>query len=218
MLKIKNLFFVSVFTAIILPGCNLQHKLLNPDNAIFKEQSPPAYKVVLETTKGKIIIAVNRDWSPNGADRFYNLVRYGYYDNTAFFRVRDKTWAQFGIAGDAKIAQTWRNKTFADDPRKASNIRGRVAFAFKEQNGRTTQVFINLRDNSPTLDKEPFVPFGEIISGMDAVDVLYSGYGENSGGGIRAGKQGSLFKGGNNFIKQHYPELDYIIKARIMKN
>jgi peptidyl-prolyl cis-trans isomerase A (cyclophilin A) len=145
MLKIKNLLFIGLVAGTILPGCNPKHKLLNPDSSIFKEQSPPAFKVILETTKGDIVIDVNRDWSPNGADRFYNLVRYGYYNNTAFFRVRDKTWAQFGIAGDAKIAQAWRNKTFEDDPRKASNIRGRVAFAFKEPDGRTTQATIAQR-------------------------------------------------------------------------
>jgi len=218
MLKIKNLLFIALIAAIILPGCNPQHKLLNPDNPIFKEKAPSLFKVILETTKGNITIEVNREWSPNGVDRFYNLVRYGYYNNTAFFRVRDKTWAQFGISGNPKVAQAWCNSTFADDPRKASNIRGRVAFAFKEPNGRTTQVFINLRDNSPTLDKEPFVPFGEITAGMDVVDALYSGYGENSGGGIRAGKQDSLFMGGNAYIKQRYPKLDYILKARILKD
>jgi peptidyl-prolyl cis-trans isomerase A (cyclophilin A) len=218
MFKIKNLLFIGLVAAITLPGCNPQHKLLNPDNAVFTEKAPAVFKVMLETTKGNITIEVNRDLSPNGADRFYNLVRYGYYNNTAFFRVRDKTWAQFGIAGGAKIAQAWRSKTFADDPCKASNIRGMVAFAFKEPNGRTTQVFINLRDNSPTLDKDLFVPFGEITAGMDVVDALYSGYGENSGGGIRAGKQDSLFMGGNAYLKQRYPKLDYILKAKILKD
>ena len=108
-----------------------------------------------------------------------------------------------------------RARTITDDPRKESNVRGTVAFAFKDANGRTTQVFINLRDNSETHDTEPFVPIAKVIEGMDVVDSLYSGYGENSGGGIRAGKQDPLFTSGNAYLKANYPLLDYIVKATI---
>src|SRR5262249_23175655 len=140
----------------------------------------------------------------------------GDYDEAAIFRIRKGTWAQFGIAADPNVAQAWRTKTFPDDPYVGvSNTRGTVAFAFKDANGRTTQVFINLRDNSETHDKEPFVPIAKVIEGMDVVDSLYSGYGETSGGGIRAGKQDLLFTSGNEYLKKNYPLLDYIIKATI---
>ncbi|GAC1303367.1 MAG: hypothetical protein NVSMB24_09260 [Mucilaginibacter sp.] len=218
MYLLKNLRFYTILITILLPGCKPQGMLLHPDSPIFTKQAPPAFNVLLETTKGNIIMEVRREWAPNGADRFYNLVQYGYYDNTAFFRVRDKTWAQFGIAASPAVAQLWRTKTIHDDPRKASNERGMVAFAFKDPNGRTTQVFINLRDNSSTLDAQQFAPFAKVIQGMDVADALYAGYGETSGGGIRAGQQDPVFAGGNAYLKQHFPKLDYIKRAVILKN
>ncbi|HEX6463160.1 MAG TPA: peptidylprolyl isomerase, partial [Vicinamibacterales bacterium] len=115
--------------------------------------APREFNVRLDTSKGDIVIAVHREWAPHGADRFYELVTSGYYDEARFFRIRKSTWAQFGIAADAKVAQAWRAKTIPDDPWKGvSNKRGTVAFAFKDPNGRTTQVFINLKDNSQTHD------------------------------------------------------------------
>jgi peptidyl-prolyl cis-trans isomerase A (cyclophilin A) len=216
--SLKKLFFYTILMAVLLPGCKSQRMLLHPDSPIFTKQAPPVFKVLLETTEGNIIMEVRREWAPNGADRFYNLVRYGYYNNTAFFRVRDKTWAQFGIAASPDIAQLWRTKAMPDDPRKASNERGMMAFAFKDLNGRTTQVFINLRDNSPAFDVQQFAPFAKIIQGMDVADALYAGYGESSGGGIRAGRQDSVFAGGNAYLKQRFPKLDYIKRAVILKN
>jgi len=198
--------------------CKSQSILLHPDNKAFSTPAPPVFKVLLETTKGDITLEVTREWSPNGVDRFYNLVRNGFYDNTAVFRVRSGTWAQFGIAGDPKVAQAWRNKTIPDDPRRESNTRGMVTYAFKDSSGRTTQVFINLRDNRLPLDTQLFVPFAKVIKGMDIADALYAQYGENSGGGIRAGKQDSLFIGGNNYLKRNFPLLDYIKRARIIAN
>ncbi|HEX9366437.1 MAG TPA: peptidylprolyl isomerase [Vicinamibacterales bacterium] len=180
---------------------------------------PPAeYTVRLETSKGPMVIAVHRDWAPNGADRFYELVTSGYYDDARVFRIRSGTWAQFGIAADPKVAQAWRTKTIPDDPYKGvSNTRGTVAYAFKDPNGRTTQVFINLKDNSETHDKEPFVIFGEVVEGMEVADALYSGYGEMAGGGIRAGKQDPVFEGGNVYLKEKFPRLDYIRSARVVR-
>ena len=129
-------------------------------------QAPEQFTVRLETTKGPIVIECFRDWAPHGADRFYELVTSGYYDNAAIFRIRPKTWAQFGIAGDPSLAQAWRTRTIPDDPFKQPNVRGTVAFAWAVPNGRTTQVFINLRDNRDTHDKEPFVPFGRVVEGI----------------------------------------------------
>jgi homoserine O-acetyltransferase len=189
--------------------------LLSPDDASMNQRAPEVVRVRLETTKGIIRLEMHRAWSPHGVDRFYNLVRHGFYDQAPVFRVRAGMWAQFGINGDPKIAQLWRNRTIPDDPRVESNIRGTMAFAFKDPNGRTTQVFINLRDNSASHDAEPFVPIAKVIAGMDVADALYAGYGEQAGGGIRAGKQDPLFEGGNKFLKDKFPLLDYIVKASV---
>jgi cyclophilin family peptidyl-prolyl cis-trans isomerase len=180
--------------------------------------APSDYIVRLDTTRGPIVIAVHRDWAPRGADRFHELVTSGYYDAAPFFRIRKGTWVQFGIAGTPKVAQTWRTRTIPDDPFKGiANKRGTVAFAFKDPNGRTTQVFINLRDNSETHDKEPFVVFGEVIEGMDVADALYAEYGEAAGGGIRAGKQDVLFERGNAYLKENFPLLDYMKTVRVVQ-
>ncbi len=178
-------------------------------------RAPDVARVSLQTTRGVIRLELHRSRAPHGVDRFYNLLAHGYYDNTAVFRVIAGKWAQFGINGDPSIAQAWRTRTIPDDPRVESNVRGTVSFAFKDPNGRTTQVFINLRDNSATHDAEPFVPIGKVIAGMKVVDTLYSDYGEQAGGGIRAGKQDPLFVGGNNYLKQNFPRLDYIVRATI---
>jgi peptidyl-prolyl cis-trans isomerase A (cyclophilin A) len=163
-----------------------------------------------------VVIEVHRTWAPNGADRFYNLVRHGFYDNARFFRIRAGVFAQFGINGDPTVASVWRNATIPDDPwRGVSNTRGTIAYAFKDPNGRTTQVFINLRDNSADDDKEPFVPFGRVVEGMDVVDAMYSAYGERAGGGIRAGKQDPVFAGGNAYFEREFPKLDYIVRATV---
>lgn len=192
--------------------------LLQPDSAEMNRRAPELAHVRLETTKGIIRIELHRTWSPHGVDRFYNLVAHDYYNDSAIFRVIAGKWAQFGISGDPDIAQVWRTRTIPDDPRVESNVRGAVFFAFKDANGRTTQVVINLRDNSETFDKEPFVPIGKVTEGMEVADALYADYGETSGGGIRAGKQDPLFKEGRKYLKTNYPKLDYIVKASIEKN
>lgn len=189
--------------------------LLLPDSPEMNRRAPDVARVRLETTRGVIRLEMRRAWSPHGVDRFYNLVQHGFYDQAAVFRIRAGSWAQFGINGDPKIAQLWRNRTIPDDPRVESNTRGAVAFAFKDPNERTTQVFINLRDNSANFDKEPFVPIAKVIEGMDVADALYAEYGETAGGGIRAGKQDPVFAGGNEFLKREFPRLDYILKATI---
>jgi len=186
-----------------------------PDSPEMTARAPDVSHVRLDTTKGTIRLDLQRAWSPHGVDRFYNLVRHGYYDEAAVFRVRAGVFAQFGINGDPAIAQIWRAHTIPDDPRVLSNVRGTLAYAFALPNGRTTQVFINLRDNSGTDDPEPFVPFARITEGMAVADAFYAGYGEQAGGGIRAGKQDPVFEGGNAFLKRAFPRLDYILKAAI---
>lgn len=193
-----------------------QNPLLSPDAPAMNTEAPAAFKVRLETTKGDVLIEIQRAWAPLGADRFFNLVKAGYYDNMRITRVVQPKWAQFGINGDPRIAKTWRDRTIPDEPRVLSNERGTIAFAFAVPHGRTTQVFINLRDNRETHDKEPFVPFGRVVSGMDVVDAWYAGYGENAGSGIRSGKQTPIFEGGNAYLDREFPKLDSIRRAIVI--
>lgn len=178
--------------------------------------APSVFQVRLETTKGAIVIEVHRDWAPNGADRFYQLVTSRYYDGNRFFRVVAGRWAQFGINGDPTVAKAWRDRAIPDDPRRQSNVRGTVAFAFAVPNGRTTQVYIALTDLSATQDEQGFVPFGRVVSGMEVADALNSEYGESSGSGIRAGRQQPLFDGGNAYLDRAFPRLDRIVNAVVL--
>jgi peptidyl-prolyl cis-trans isomerase A (cyclophilin A) len=179
--------------------------------------SPATFRVRLDTTKGPIVIEVHREWAPHGADRFYELVTSRYFDDARFFRVVKGQWAQFGINGDPKVATRWRSRTIPDDPSKQSNVRGMVAFAFAVPNGRTTQIYIALKDLSDPQDAQGFVPFGRVVEGMDMADALNSEYGENAGGGIRAGKQQPLFDGGNAYLDREYPRLDRILRAKVIR-
>lgn len=177
---------------------------------------PDQVRVGLDTSKGTIVIAVHRGWAPRGADRFLELVKAGYYDDSRFFRVVKGQWAQFGINGDPKVATAWRQRTIPDDPKGQSVTRGRVAFAFAVPNGRTSQIYISLRDLS-YQDDQGFVPFGEVVEGMDVADALNSEYGENSGGGIRAGRQQPLFDGGNVYLDREFPRLDRLLRAKVVQ-
>ena len=178
--------------------------------------APSMFQVRLQTTKGAIVIEVHRDWAPIGADRFYQLVTSRYYDGNRFFRVVAGRWAQFGINGDPAVAKAWRERAIPDDPRRQSNVRGTVAFAFAVPNGRTTQVYIALTDLSATQDEQGFAPFGRVVSGMEVADALNSEYGESSGSGIRAGRQQPLFDGGNAYLDRAFPRLDRIVNAVVL--
>ena len=181
-----------------------------------RQSGANVYRVRLETSKGPIVVAVHRDWAPHGADRFRELVTARYFDDSRFFRVVKGQWAQFGINGDPAVATRWRTRTIPDDPNRQSVTRGRVAFAFKDPNGRTTQVYISLRDNS-AQDAQGFAPFGEVVDGMDVADALNSEYGETSGGGIRAGRQDPLFAGGNAFLDREFPRLDRLLHVVVLR-
>ena len=217
-MKPSVLFTVSLVTVALFaaaPRAQSVPDILVPTAPAFKHPAPAICHVRLETTKGVVILEVTRDWAPIGADRFIALVRAGYYDDMRLHRIVAGKWAQFGINGAPLIAKMWRTQTIPDDPFKVSNTRGTIAFAFAAPNGRTTQVFINLADNSATHDKEPFVPFGRVIDGMDVVDSWNGEYGESSGGGIRAGHQDPLFDGGNPYVDMKYPKLDRIVSAKV---
>jgi homoserine O-acetyltransferase len=180
-------------------------------------KAPDVFRVKFETTAGNFILEAHRDWAPHGVDRFYDLVRIRYYDDSRFFRVVPGRWVQFGINGDPKIAQQQRQHTIPDDVLKQHNTRGYVAFSNTGPNTRSTQVYINLGDNSARNDVEAgFAPFGQIVEGMDVVEKIYSGYGENSGGGMRAGHQAKMFEEGNAYLDREFPKLDKLIRATIV--
>jgi peptidyl-prolyl cis-trans isomerase A (cyclophilin A) len=204
--------FASVAAFALLAGPALAQGALS-DPARLTEKAPASYKVKFDTSKGIVVIQVNRDWAPNGADRFYNLVKNGFYDNTRFFRVISGFMVQFGINGDPKLSPAWRNAKIPDDAVKQSNKRGNITFATSGPNSRTTQVFINFRDNAG-LDGQGFAPFGQVVSGMDVVDKLHAGYGEGAPSG-RGPEQGRVQSEGNAYLTKDFPQLDFIKKASI---
>ena len=187
-------------------------KLKNP--AAFTEKAPATYKVKMDTSKGVFTITVHRDWAPIGADRFYNLVKAGFYDEVRFFRVLPDFMAQFGIHGRPSVMEAWRPARLKDDPVKQSNLRGYVTFATGGPNTRTTQLFINFKDNAP-LDRQGFAPIGEVTDGMAIVDSLYSGYGEGAPRG-KGPDQGAMNMEGNAYLAKSFPKLDYIKTATIV--
>lgn len=186
------------------------------DPSLATERAPDAFRVKLETTAGEIVILVNREWAPNGADRFYNLVKIGFYDGAVFYRVIPGFMAQCGFNPDPAVSRAWSRATIADDPIVKDNARGMVTFAQPAApNARTTQFFINFTDNSYLKDHGSFAPFGRVISGMDAVDALYSGYGEGAPRG-RGPSQQRIAAEGNAYLEADFPELDSIVRATLV--
>lgn len=174
---------------------------------------PDLFKVNLDTSKGPVVIEVHKDWAPLGAERFYQLVKSGYYDGARFFRVLPGFMAQFGIAADPQTTAKWKEANLQDDPVKQSNTRGMVTFATAGPNTRTTQMFINTGDNA-RLDSRGFAPIGKVISGQEAVESLFSGYGEGAPSG-RGPAQQLIEIQGNAYLEKDFPELDFIKKASI---
>lgn len=181
--------------------------------ASLNEKAPNVYKAKFDTSKGTFVIEVHREWAPNGADRFYNLVKSGFYNDARFFRVIDGFMVQFGISGNPDLSAVWREARIPDDRVKQSNTRGTVTFATAGPNTRTTQVFINFGDNAG-LDGQGFSPFGKVVSGMDVVDAFFKGYGEGAPRG-RGPNQGLVQQQGNAYLITQFPKLDYIKKATI---
>jgi len=186
-------------------------KLATPSQ--LNEKAPDTFKAKFDTSAGVFVIEVHREWAPLGADRFYNLVKNGFYDDIRFFRVLDGFMAQFGMSGDPDIQKVWGRTNFMDDPVKQSNKRGFVTFAKSSApNSRSTQVFINFVDNT-NLDAQGFAPFGQVVEGMDTVvDKLYSGYGRQN-----VPDQQKITTEGNAYLNRDYPKLDYIKKGTIEK-
>jgi peptidyl-prolyl cis-trans isomerase A (cyclophilin A) len=189
-------------------------RLLNP--ALWTRQAPEEYKAKLATTKGDIVIDVHRDWAPRGADRFYNLVRSGYLNNASFYRVAPGFIVQFGAAADPKVGAAWEKAPIKDDPVKHSNKPYTITFAATGMpNSRTTELFINLRDNAG-LDPQGFSAFGEVVEGKELVDQIYSGYGEMAEQGGKGPSQQMLKMHGKAYLDKSFPKLDSIKAATII--
>lgn len=209
-----------VLTAVAIAGAQAPaakpaapNKLLTP--ATLTAKAPETYRVKFDTSKGPFVVEVHRDWAPLGADRFYNLVRNGFYNNVRFFRVLNGFMAQFGMNGTPAVQKAWGApaQNLKDDPVKQSNKRGYITFANAGPNSRSTQVFINLVDNT-FLDPDAmhFAPFGQVVEGMEIVDMLYTGYGRQN-----VPDQGRITSEGNAYLTKEYPKLDYVKTATIEK-
>jgi len=179
-------------------------------------RAPEVFRVRFETTQGAFVVEAHREWAPHGADRFHELVAAGFFDDSRFFRVVSGFIAQFGIPGNPKVTAAWQGQTIPDDPVRQSNTRGTLGYAMTGPNTRSTQIYVNLADNA-RLDGQGFAPFGRVVSGMEVVDRLYSGYGETAGGGMRGGKQGKMLAGGNAYLDAAFPKLDRLLRARLQE-
>ena len=182
-------------------------RLMHP--AELNEKAPESYRARFPTSKGDFVVEVTRAWAPQGADRFYNLVNNGYFNDCRFFRVIQGFMVQFGINGDPAINSVWREARIPDDPAQQSNKRGFVTFATAGPNTRTTQVFINYADRNARLDDQGFVPFGRVVEGMEVVDKLFGGYGEGAPQG-HGPDQARTQTEGNAYLTKVFPKLDYI--------
>lgn len=197
---------ISLIASLVLALCvdsACAQKVAQPTD----EKAPDVYRVNMDTSRGPVVIEVTRADAPIGADRFYNLVKAGYFDGARFFRVVPGFMVQFGIAANPAVTKAW-DVPIQDDPVRTSNVRGAITFAAQSApNTRTTQVFINYADNS-RLDSMRFAPFGKVVSGMENVDQIYSGDGENP-------DQSQIEEQGNSYLEKNFPRLDYIKTARI---
>jgi peptidyl-prolyl cis-trans isomerase A (cyclophilin A) len=186
-----------------------------PTPAAATATAPAVYKVKVATTKGDFVVEVHRDWAPRGADRFYNLVKLGFFTDVAFFRVIKGFMVQFGIPGDPAVARQWESATFKDDPAgKKSNTRGMITFATAGPDMRTTQVFINYGNNS-RLDAMGFAPLGQVTDGMKVVDAIEGRYGEGAPEG-HGPSQDRIQREGNAYLRAQFPQLDYIKSATLV--
>jgi peptidyl-prolyl cis-trans isomerase A (cyclophilin A) len=210
---IRRSLIAFALAAFATPALSQSANLANPTT--LREQAPAVYKAKFDTTKGSFTIEVTRSWAPNGADRFYNLVKNGFYDNVRFFRVISGFMVQFGISGDPKLSAPWREARIKDDPVVQSNKRGYITYAMAGPNTRTSQVFINFGDNG-SLDSQGFSPFGRVVAGMDVVDKLNAEYGEGAPRG-RGPDQSRIQMEGNTYLQKDFGRLDYVQKATIVK-
>ena len=211
MIRLSGLTVAAVFVAaaaLAQGGAEGSKEMLKTPSAL-TEQAPATYKAKFDTSKGPFVIEVHRAWAPKGADRFYNLVKNGFFDDTRFFRVVPDFMVQFGIHGDPAIQKNWANANIQDDSKNQSNKKGFVTFATRGPNTRTTQIFINYKDNG-FLDSQGFTPFGQVVTGMEVVEKINNQYGEKP-------NQGSIQSEGNAYLNKDFPKLDFVKKATIEK-
>jgi peptidyl-prolyl cis-trans isomerase A (cyclophilin A) len=205
---------LSAVAALTVAGPSAQDLTRLSIPAALGEEAPATFRVNFDTSKGTFVIEATRAWAPRGVDRFYNLVKHGYYNDVRFFRVIPGFMVQFGIHGNPKIQAPWTSARIPDDPVKIGNARGNVTFAHGGANSRTTQLFINYRDNSASLNKQGFAAIGQVVSGMDVVDKLYSGYGDVAPRG-KGPDQQRFMKEGNAYLAKAFPNLDFIKSATL---
>jgi peptidyl-prolyl cis-trans isomerase A (cyclophilin A) len=211
--SLRLLPLVALCAAAACAGSSTGQQLLHP--AQLKDQAPPVFSVKFATTKGDFVVEVHRDWAPRGADRFYNLVKAGFFDKVKFFRNVSGFMVQFGISGEPAVSRAWKDAVIQDDPVKQSNTRGRVTFATAGPNTRTTQIFISFDDNG-RLDASGFSPFGQVVAGMEVVDKLYAGYGEGAPKGLGP-DQDRIEAAGNAYLEKEFPLLDAVKTATIVR-
>ncbi len=218
-MRTRHLALLLLASCGALGACTRTPPLLHVTSDNVRMTSPDSFLVRYVTSKGPFDVIFHRDWAPIGNDRVYYLTRAKYYDGTRFFRVVDKFVAQWGMAGDTAVGNAWRPLRIADDPVKASNVRGTVTFASGGKNTRTTQLYINFRDNTrlDTASTGPYPPIGKVVSGMnEVVDSLYSGYGEGAPRG-KGPEQGRISREGNAYLAKEFAKLDSIVTARVIK-
>jgi peptidyl-prolyl cis-trans isomerase A (cyclophilin A) len=198
---------------LFLYGCSASGPSEQKPAAKTPEPPPEVYRVVFETSKGPFTVEVTRNWAPRGADHFYDLVQTGFYDGARFYRVVRNYVAQFGIGADDRLNRLWSSTAIPDDPVKQSNRKGTITYAMHGPGTRTTQVFINLKDNQ-ALDKDGFAPFGKVVSGMEVVESFYNSYGDMPPRG--GGPDPKLLETqGVSYLESRFPRLDFIRKASI---
>lgn len=205
-----------VVLACLLSACSSPKKVEKSEERAVVSKKPPAkFYTSFDTTKGVFVIETVREWAPRGADRFYELVTSGFYDGSRFFRVRPKFAVQFGLSKDPQMNQLWGQLKLPDDPVKQKNKRGYVSFAMRGPASRTTQIFVNLRDN-PSLDAQGFAPFGRVVEGLPVIENLYAGYGEITSLGGAGPDASKIELMGDEYVQRSYPKLDTIKSAKVV--
>ncbi len=218
----RPLLFLLIATAACSGGGKMDDSargrvaLLLPNSDKSSLTAPAVFHARFETSRGNFVVEVHRDWAPNGADRFYYLVRNGFYDDTRFFRVVPGFMVQFGLSGDPKISTQWRGAVIPDDSVRQSNARGFVSYAMAGPGSRTTQVFINFGNNT-MLDAQGFAPFGQVTEGMDVVDRLYAGYGDAEPRG-KGPNQTRIRNEGNAYLDKDFTQLDKVLRAYVVED
>lgn len=213
-MRIRTTYFALAAACVALAACSSSNE--TKEASIPKdEKAPDVFQVDFDSSKGKVVVEIHRDWAPNGVDHFYNLVKTGFFDGSRFYRTIRNFVAQFGIAGDPKTNALWASGNIPDDLVRQSNVTGTLTYAATGMpNSRSTQLFFNLRDNGASLDKQGFAPIGKVITGLDVVESFYTGYGEMPPNGEGPDPQ-KIASQGNAYLESQFPRLDFIKKATI---